>query len=117
MSTKSLPCQTILPTITQPSILFPEEELREKHSGIPHGGIRDPNGKSGWEEEHSHVIEYRLKLDSNPEFTACVLAAYARAAFRLYREGRHGCLTVLDVAPSYLASETPEMLRKQPFKR
>lgn len=90
-----------------------EEELREKHSGIPHGGFVIRTGKSGWEEEHNHVIEYRLKLDSNPEFTACVLAAYARAAFRLYREGRHGCLTVLDVAPSYLASETPEMLRKQ----
>lgn len=90
-----------------------EEELREKHSGIPHGGFVIRTGKSGWDNECNHVIEYSLKLESNPEFTACVLAAYARAAYRLYQEGRCGCLTVLDVAPAYLSAQSPEELRSQ----
>lgn len=65
-----------------------EEELKAKHSGIPHGGFVIRSGKTGWNQENSHVIEYSLKLDSNPEFTSCVIVAYARAAYRLYKEGQ-----------------------------
>lgn len=90
-----------------------EEELKEKHSGIPHGGFVIRSGKTGWEQEHDHVIEYSLKLDSNPEFTASVLVAYARAAFRLYREGQTGCKTVFDIAPAYLSAKDGVELRKQ----
>lgn len=88
-----------------------EEELKRNHSGIPHGGFVIRSGKTGWEEENSHVIEYSLKLDSNPEFTACVLVAYARAAYRLSKEGQTGCKTVLDVAPAYLSARSGEQLR------
>ncbi len=90
-----------------------EEELKEKHSGIPHGGFVIRSGKTGWKQEHDHVIEYSLKLDSNPEFTASVLVAYARAAFRLYREGQTGCKTVFDIAPAYLSAKDGAELRKQ----
>jgi len=90
-----------------------EEDLRKNHSGIPHGGFVIRTGTSGWNNECSHIIEYSLKLESNPEFTACILAAYARAAFRMQKEGRSGCLTVFDVAPAYLSAQTPEALRKQ----
>ena len=69
------------------------------------------SGKTGWEEENSHLIEYRLKLDSNPEFTASVLAAYARAAYRLGSEGVSGCKTVFDIAPAYLSQKDGETLR------
>ena len=62
--------------------------------------------------ENSHVIEYSLKLDSNPEFTSSVLAAYARAAYRLRKEGQTGCKTVFDIAPAYLAAEDGAYLRK-----
>ncbi len=89
-----------------------EEELQANHSGIPHGGFVIRSGKTGWEQENSHVIEYSLKLDSNPEFTSCVLAAYARAAFRLYREGQSGCKTVFDIAPAYLSAKDGAELRK-----
>lgn len=89
-----------------------EEELQKNHSGIPHGGMVIRSGKTGWNEENSHVIEYSLKLDSNPEFTACVIAAYARAAYRLSKEGQTGCKTVLDIPPAYLSAESGEMLRK-----
>ena len=68
--------------------------------------------RNGWENEHSHVIEYSLKLDSNPEFTASVIAAYARAAYRLGKEGVTGCKTVFDIAPAYLSSMSGEELRK-----
>lgn len=88
------------------------EELRRDHSGIPHGGCVIRTGVTGWNEEDKAVIEYSLKLDSNPEFTACVLVAYARAVCRLNREGKTGCVTVLDVAPSYLSPLSGEELRK-----
>ncbi len=89
-----------------------EEELKEKHSGIPHGGFVLRSGKTGWDKENSHLIEYSLKLDSNPEFTASVLAAYARAAYRLAEEGVSGCRTVFDIAPAYLSAKSGEELRK-----
>ncbi|MDY3249765.1 MAG: diaminopimelate dehydrogenase [Candidatus Choladocola sp.] len=88
-----------------------EEELKKNHSGIPHGGFVLRSGVTGWEKEHSHLIEYSLKLDSNPEFTSSVIVAYARAAYRLASEGQTGCRTVFDIAPSYLSSKTPEELR------
>ncbi len=89
-----------------------EEELLKNHSGIPHGGFVIRSGKTGWEQENSHVIEYSLKLDSNPEFTASVIAAYARAAYRLSQEGQTGCRTVFDIAPAYLSPKSGEELRK-----
>ena len=89
-----------------------EEELQRDHSGIPHGGFVIRSGKTGWNGEHQHIIEYSLKLDSNPEFTSSVLVAYARAAYRLHKEGASGCKTVLDIAPAYLSPKTAEELRK-----
>ena len=89
-----------------------EEELKRDHKGIPHGGFVIRTGKTGWENEHSHVIEYSLKLDSNPEFTASVIVAYARAAYRLSKEGAAGCKTVFDIAPAYLSPLSGEELRK-----
>lgn len=88
-----------------------EEELKKGHSGIPHGGFVLRSGKTGWEEENSHLIEYRLKLDSNPEFTSCVIAAYARAAYRLHQEGQTGAKTVFDIPPAYLSAMSGEELR------
>lgn len=88
-----------------------EEELLEKHGGIPHGGFVLRSGRTGWEKEHAHLIEYRLKLDSNPEFTASVIVAYARAAYRLHKEGQTGCKTVFDIAPAYLSAKSGEELR------
>lgn len=90
-----------------------EEELQRDHAGIPHGGMVLRTGKTGTGGEHNHVIEYSLKLDSNPEFTACVLAAYARAAYRMSREGMTGCKTVFDVAPAYLSPLTAEEMRSR----
>ena len=90
-----------------------EEELKRDHAGIPHGGFVIRSGKTGWEDEHNHVIEYRLKLDSNPEFTASVLAAYARAAHRLNQEGQIGCKSVFDIAPAYLSELDGAELRKR----
>lgn len=90
-----------------------EEELIANHSGIPHGGFVIRSGKTGWEEENSHVIEYSLKLDSNPEFTASVITAYARAAYKLSQEGQCGCKTVFDVAPAYLSAKSGAELRKE----
>lgn len=90
-----------------------QEELDANHSGIPHGGFVIRSGRTGWEEEHKHIIEYSLKLDSNPEFTASVLAAYARAAYRMNAEGISGCKTVFDVAPAYLCRLSAEELRSQ----
>ena len=87
------------------------EELRREHGGIPHGGVVIRSGKTGWNGENSHIIEYSLKLDSNPEFTSSVLVAYARAAYRLSTEGVSGCKTVLDIAPAYLSSRSGEELR------
>ena len=88
-----------------------EEELQRNHSGIPHGGFVIRSGKTGWNEENNHIIEYSLKLDSNPEFTASVIVAYARAAYRMYKEGQKGCKTVFDVAPAYLSPVSAEELR------
>lgn len=90
-----------------------QEELNEKHAGIPHGGFVIRSGRTGWNQENSHVIEYSLKLDSNPEFTASVLTAYARAAYRLANEGQTGCKTVFDIAPAYLSSKTGGELRAE----
>ena len=89
-----------------------QEELNANHRGIPHGGFVIRTGKTGENGENSHIIEYSLKLDSNPEFTASVLVAYARAAYRLNKEGVSGCKTVFDIAPAYLSNKTPEELRK-----
>ena len=89
-----------------------EEELRRDHSGIPHGGFVLRSGKTGLNGENSHLIEYSLKLDSNPEFTSSVLLAYARAAYRLSQEGQSGCKTVFDIAPAYLISKSGEEIRK-----
>ena len=88
-----------------------EEELLAEHSGIPHGGMVIRSGKTGWNEEHSHIIEYSLKLDSNPEFTSSVIVAYARAAYRMAKEGQIGCKTVFDIAPAYLSAQSGEYLR------
>lgn len=89
-----------------------EEELQRDHAGLAHGGFVIRSGATGENNAHKHVIEFRLKLDSNPEFTACVLAAYARAAYRLASEGMKGCKTVLDIAPCYLTVQTDAELRK-----
>ncbi len=89
------------------------EELKRDHAGIPHGGFVIRTGKTGLNGENSHVIEYSLKLDSNPEFTSSVLVAYARAAVKLNAEGNNGCKTVLDIAPAYLSPCSAEELRKR----
>ena len=90
-----------------------EEELMANHSGIPHGGFVLRSGVTGWEKENKHLIEYSLKLDSNPEFTSGVLVAYARAAHKLSTEGQSGCKTVFDIAPAYLSPKTGADLRKE----
>jgi diaminopimelate dehydrogenase len=82
------------------------EELKRDHSGIPHGGFVIRTGKTGADLENNHVIEYSLKLDSNPEFTASVIVAYARAAVRMKKEGSSGCKTVFDVPPAYLSPKS-----------
>ena len=87
-----------------------EEEMKRDHSGLPHGGCVIRTGTTGMDNEHKHVIEYSLKLDSNPEFTGSVIAAYARAAYRMNKEGMTGCKTVFDVAPVYLSAKSPEEL-------
>ena len=89
-----------------------EEELQRDHAGIPHGGFVFRSGKTGWNQENSHIIEYSLKLDSNPEFTSSVLVAYARAAFRMKQEGQQGCKSVFYVAPAYLINKSGEEIRK-----
>ena len=87
------------------------DELKKNHSGIAHGGFVIRSGKTGENGENKHIIEYSLKLDSNPEFTASVLTAYARAAYRLNKEGVKGCKTVFDIAPAYLSDKSGEELR------
>lgn len=89
-----------------------EEELKKNHSAIPHGGFVLRSGVTGMNKENKHLIEYQLKLDSNPEFTSSVLVAYARAAYRMNKEGQVGCKTVFDVAPAYLSPLPGEELRK-----
>ncbi len=90
-----------------------EEELKRDHSGIAHGGFVIRSGKTGFNDEHSHIIEYSLRLDSNPEFTASVIAAYARAIYRLSKEKSFGCKTVFDIAPAYLSQMSADELRKK----
>ena len=87
------------------------EELKKNHSKLPHGGFVIRTGKTGWENEHNHVIEYSLKLDSNPEFTASVIVAYSRAAYRMYKEGKIGAHTVFDIAPAYLLDMSADEMR------
>ena len=88
-----------------------EEEFMEKHAGIPHGGFVFRTGVTGLNKEHHHVIEYSLKLDSNPEFTSSVILAFARAIYRLSKEGVSGCKSVFDIAPAYLSPLSDEELR------
>ena len=88
-----------------------EEEFNRDHAGIPHGGFVFRTGVTGWEKEHKHVIEYSLKLDSNPEFTSSVIVAFARAINRLHKEGVNGCKTVFDIAPAYLSPLSGDELR------
>lgn len=88
-----------------------EEEFLRDHSGLAHGGFVFRTGKTGFDLEHNHVIEYSLKLDSNPEFTASVILAYTRAVYRLANKGDYGCKTVFDIAPSMLSPVDPEKLR------
>ncbi len=87
------------------------EEMKRDHSALPHGGTVIRSGKTGINKEHNHVIEYSLKLDSNPEFTSSVLVAYARAAWRMSQKGDCGCKTVFDVAPAMLSPLSGEELR------
>ena len=90
-----------------------QEELSAEHSGIPHGGFVIRSGKTGKDGENTHIIEYSLKLDSNPEFTASVIAAYARAVYKMAQKGESGCKTVFDIPPAYLSAKTEEALRKE----
>ncbi|MDO4176307.1 MAG: diaminopimelate dehydrogenase [Bacillota bacterium] len=88
------------------------DEMARDHSGIPHGGFVIRSGRTGWEEENTHVVEYRLQLDSNPEFTSSVLVAIARATYRMAAAGQSGAKTVFDIAPAQLSPKSPEELRK-----
>ena len=88
-----------------------EEEMKANHSGLPHGGNVIRTGVTGMNNENTHVIEYKLTLDSNPEFTGSVLAAYARAVVRMNKEGQTGCKTVIDIAPAYLSELSGSELR------
>lgn len=88
-----------------------EEELRANHTKMPHGGFVIHSGTTA--DEHKQLLEFSLKLDSNPEFTASVLVAYARAAHRLNQEGQNGAKTVYDVPPGYLSMKSSEQLRKE----
>ena len=88
-----------------------EDEFNKNHSGLAHGGFVIRSGNTGENLAHNHIIEFNLKLDSNPEFTTSVLIAYARAAFRLYNEKNFGCKTVLDIPPAYLSAKDGAELR------
>ena len=90
-----------------------EEELKRDHNRLPHGGFVLRSGKTGWNKENHHIIEYSLKLDYNPEFTSSIIVAYARAAYKMNQEGQKGCKTVFDVAPAYLSAESGADLRKK----
>ncbi|MBR0383244.1 MAG: diaminopimelate dehydrogenase [Eubacteriaceae bacterium] len=89
-----------------------QETMDRDHSGLPHGGMVICSGKTGMQNEHNHIIEYRLTLDSNPEFTGSVLVACARAAFRMNEKGDVGCKTILDIPPAMLSADSPEFLRE-----
>lgn len=87
-----------------------KEEMAEKHGGLPHGGSVIRNGVTGMDKQNKHVMEFSLKLDSNPEFTASVLVACARAVYRFHEKGEYGCKTMLDVPPAYLSAKPRERL-------
>ena len=89
------------------------EELKRDHAGIPHGGFVIRTGRTGATLQNKHVIEYSIKLDSNPEFTASAIVAFARATYRMHREGNYGCKTVLDVPPIYLSPKSSEEIVKE----
>lgn len=89
-----------------------QQELDRDHAGIPHGGVVFRTGKTGLQNEQNHVIEYKLQLDSNPGFTSSVLVSFARAAYRMQKEGLCGCKTIFDIAPSYLHPADPAEQRK-----
>lgn len=97
---------------TEVNFISPEE-LEKEHAGLPHGGIVLRHGMTGLQEDSSHTIEYKIQLGSNPDFTANVLIAYARAAYRLNQEGVIGAKTVVDIAPAYLSPKSAEEIRKQ----
>ena len=86
------------------------EEMSANHAGIPHGGFVIRSGKTGVNGEHNHIVEYKLQLDSNPEFTSSVLVAVARAAYRMTKAGQYGAKTVFDIAPAQLNQKTNEEL-------
>lgn len=88
-----------------------EEEFAANHSAMPHGGFVLRSGKTGLNKEHNHIIEYSLKLDSNPEFTGSAMVAFARACYRMAQEGKTGCRTAFDIAPSYMSPKSAEELR------
>jgi len=90
-----------------------EEEFSRDHNTMPHGGFVIRSGNTGGEKENNHIIEFSLKLSSNPEFTASVLVAYARAAHKLSIEGNYGAKTIFDIPISYLSPKSPELLRKE----
>ena len=88
-----------------------QQQMQQEHSELPHGGFVIRTGSTGKNGEHKHSIEYSLKLDSNPEFTASVLVAFARAIYKMHRRGVTGCKTVFDVAPADLSPLSAEELR------
>ena len=90
-----------------------EEEFKKNHAKMPHGGFVFRTGKTGYDKEHLNVMEYNLKLDSNPEFTASIILSYARAINRIAKEGQTGCKTVFDIPPAYLSPLSAEELRKR----
>lgn len=88
------------------------EEMKRDHNALPHGGSVIRSGKTGLENENNEIVEYKINLESNPEFTSSIMMAYARAVVKLSREGESGCKTVFDIAPSYLINMSNEELRK-----
>lgn len=86
------------------------EELARDHASLPHGGMVIRSGRTGWQAEHHHRIEFQLELDSNPEFASGAIVAYARGLYRLYQEGKRGCFTVFDVPPAYLSPKSQSEL-------
>lgn len=90
-----------------------QEEMNEKHSALPHGGSVIRTGKTGINGEHSHTVEYSIKLDSNPEFTASAVVAFARAVYRMHQRGAVGCKTVFDIAPADMINLPPQEIREK----
>ena len=88
--------------------LVTAEEMKQNHSTLPHGGFVIRTGKTGFSNENNHIIEYSIKLDSNPEFTSSVIVAYARAIYKLHQRGEKGCKTVFDIAPADMSPLTQE---------